>query len=99
MYEYYRSDNLRLFIETSEYGDKFLHLSLVNWSPSVLKELRNLLAFLRVEFFYRGHEYVFAATYDQKVVKFWNTIMPCDILDDLPGTQGAILGGWSTVEV
>lgn len=98
-YKYYESDNLDLYVETSGEGHKFLHLTLHKWSPSVLKELRDVLAFARFEFYYRGHEYVFAVTDDMKVVKFWNTIHPLNIIDELSTSPKIILGGWETIGV
>lgn len=95
---------MRLYRETSDYSMRidesgehvFLHLDVRNWNKSVLKDVRLLVELVREEYKSKGYVAVFATADNDKTVKFWNKIRPCDHIRAFGPDNRFTLGAWET---
>lgn len=73
-----------VYKETNDYcvriqeadGWILVHLDVYNWSPSMLKHLRQLFDKGLKEFADKGHELVFSSTLSEQTVKFCKLVKP-----------------------
>lgn len=80
-----------------EGGYIFLHIYFNYWGPSVVKELRKDVTFIKNTYAKQGHDVVFALTEDEKIVKFWGMIEKCYEIKQL--RDGSWIGSWLTEEI
>ena len=96
-FEYFSNDDFLVEINEAG-GHAFLHLEMHKWSKSALKELRLVLDLLEVQYRDKGHDVLFATTDNEKVVKFWNLVRPCDILQKFGPRNEYYIGSWIIME-
>ena len=96
---YIHMDNDRFKLSLNEAGGfVFLHMEMKDWSTNTLKELKEGVESFMSELNNKGHDIVFATTDDEKTLKFWQMIKPCDQVTLFGDRDQYIMGSWFTEE-
>lgn len=93
MYDYHVTEDYALRVNEAG-GHIFLHMDMVNWSKSALKEIRERVDLLAKDFEEQGYVAVFATTDEDKVVKFWRMVRPIDELNKFGPHDEYYLAAW-----